>query len=105
MLLTNLETDSGSTLPESCADYVLIHNVLFQVGDKVKLIKEARRVLKSEGKLLVVEWSLSSLVGPKQSDRLSESELESLVSSLGFTKTEKLDTSQAHYAILFQKDK
>ncbi len=101
MLLTNLETPTGSTLPDQSVDQVMIHNVLFQVQDKVQIIRDAHRILKPTGTLNIVEWDISSPIGPSQKSRLSESEVTSLVTSLGFSIQKKIQAGVYHYGIIY----
>ncbi|MFT5352726.1 MAG: ubiquinone/menaquinone biosynthesis C-methylase UbiE, partial [Candidatus Paceibacteria bacterium] len=55
----DIDEDNGSTLSDNIADRVLITNTLFQVEKRENVIKEARRILKKGGSLLVVDWSES----------------------------------------------
>src|SRR3989344_1166436 len=64
-ILCDLEADKGSTLPDGSLDIVLIPNVLFQAENKYAILKEASRILKSGGQLLVLDWLKPSPFGPK----------------------------------------
>ncbi len=103
MILTNLETETGSTLPNASVDQVMIHNVLFQVEDRVHLIKEALRVLKPGGKLVVVEWDVSSPIGPLRAARMPEPEVTSLITSVGFDIEKRINAGRYHYGVLYTK--
>src|ERR1051326_6838644 len=54
-ILCDLEAKFGSTLQADSLDLVLIPNLLFQSADKNAILKEAVRVLKSNGQLLVID--------------------------------------------------
>lgn len=52
----DLEKPRGSKMPDGSADLAVIANVLFQADDKNAIITEANRILKSGGKVLVIDW-------------------------------------------------
>lgn len=99
----NLEKLNGSNLPQDSCDFVLIANVLFQVPDKASLIEEARRVLKTGGRLAVVEWKPYIAVGPKKESRLTETELKQLILSKGFSELKTVDAGTHHFGFIFKK--
>lgn len=103
LILANLEIEAGSTLPKESMDIVMIHNILFQVNDKKHLIKEAHSILKSEGKLVVIEWDILSPIGPLKSSRMPERELVSLVQNSGFDTEVKIQAGKYHYGYIFKK--
>ncbi len=99
----NLEKFGGSTLPNENCDMVFIANVLFQVSDKPILIDEAKRVLKTGGWLVIIEWKSSMDLGPKKELRLSGEELKQLVLSKGFSEIKPIDAGSHHYGFVFTK--
>ena len=99
----NLEKPNGSTLPAGVCDAVMIANVLFQAPDKQALLDEAKRVLKDNGRLAVIEWKPYIAVGPKKESRLSESELKQLILSKGFSELKAVDAGTHHYGFIFKK--
>ncbi|MGA1047213.1 MAG: class I SAM-dependent methyltransferase [Minisyncoccia bacterium] len=103
LILANIECDSGSNLPQESVDLVMIHNIMFQVSNKKKLIQEAYRVLKDTGKLAMIEWSMSSPIGPPQNLRLPERELISLIQNNGFEVDYRVEAGKYHYGYIFNK--
>ena len=53
---SDVEKVGGSKIPEGSCDIVLMVNLLFQVDDKGEVFKEAKRILKENGRVLVVDW-------------------------------------------------
>lgn len=103
LILANLECESGSTLPEGSLDLVMIHNIMFQVSNKKNLIQEAYRVLKDSGSLALIEWDMTSPIGPPKNLRLPERETVSLVQNTGFEVSYKVDAGKYHYSYVFNK--
>ena len=103
IIRANLEKPGGSNLPADSCDLVLIANVLFQVPDKPSLIEEAKRVLKDNGRLAVIEWKPYIAVGPLKTSRLSEAELKQLVLSKGFSEIGSINAGTHHYGFIFKK--
>ncbi len=99
----NLEKPNGSTLPDESCDLVFVANVLFQVPDKPVLLNEARRILKSDGRLAVIEWKPYTSVGPQKEYRLTEEELRQIILTGGFSEIKNIDAGSHHYGFIFNK--
>lgn len=100
----NLENEQGSKLEENSLDMVMTKDILFQNDDKKSIIREASRVLKSGGILLVVEWSdHHRTIGPDVSARIGEKELEILIEEGGFTIEKTIPAGDYHYAFTARK--
>lgn len=101
---TNLEVVGSSGLPDNSQDMVLLANVLFQSKKKEEIIKEAYRVLKKGGKLVVIEWAKGSGgFGPPDHYRTDDIAMQSLVIEVGFLFEHKLSTGRFHYGLVFKK--
>ncbi|MBI2610784.1 class I SAM-dependent methyltransferase [Candidatus Kaiserbacteria bacterium] len=57
VIWADLEVPRASKLADSSIDLVLISNLLFQVPDKLPVLREARRIIKSTGTVAIVDWS------------------------------------------------
>jgi ubiquinone/menaquinone biosynthesis C-methylase UbiE len=100
----NLEKESGSKLPSESIDWVVIKDMLFQNKIKDLIVKEAYRVLKNGGKLLLLEWNdRDSSMGPEKKLRISEEELKKLAESQGFKEEKKLSAGDFHYGSVYAK--
>jgi len=101
-ILCDLESDRGSTLNDNFLDVVLIPNVLFQADDKYAIIKEAKRVLKSGGQLLVIDWLKHSPFNLKET-LISPEEVKKIAGTLGLSLKKEFAAGDYHYALLFIK--
>lgn len=100
----NLEKEEGSNLPSKSVDWVIMKDMLFQNKMKNAVLKEALRVLRGGGKLLLVEWNdQNAQVGPDQKIRISKEELEELAESQGFKKEKDLAAGDFHHGAVYVK--
>ncbi len=100
----DLEKENGSTLPEESVDAVIVSNLLFQVEDKASIMREAYRILKKGGRVLVVDWRESfGGVGPQPENVFTENEAKGLVEKEGFKYISNIDAGAYHYGLIFIK--
>ena len=93
-----------TVVPSDSCDLVVMGNILHQVKPQEQVLKNAYRVLKSGGKLLVVEWKkVLSPIGPTMADRVQPQHLEALTLSVGLKRLLEIDVDNYHYAEVFLK--
>ncbi len=103
---SNLETLGGSGLLDESQDLVLLANILFQSDKKEDIIKEANRVLKTGGALIVIDWKKGAGgFGPPDGLRLDSSAMQSITVSNGFEFSGFIDAGLFHYGLKFAKVK
>ncbi|MDB5188796.1 MAG: type 11 methyltransferase [Candidatus Nomurabacteria bacterium] len=105
VLWGDVEEFEGTKLAAGSVDIVLCFNILFVLEDKADVVKEAFRVLKTGGKIVVVDWTESfGGLGPQPHHIFTQAMAEALLTSVGFKKrTDTLPAGDHHYAILFEK--
>jgi len=101
-IVADVEEEQGSTLDDDSVDFVLVSNILFQAEEGGKVLKEAKRVLRKKGLLLVVDWTEDSSFGP-QEGKVSQEKIKETAKELGFNLKKELDAGEHHYALLFEK--
>jgi ubiquinone/menaquinone biosynthesis C-methylase UbiE len=101
----DIESNEGSKLANESVDFVLCFNILFLLDDKAAAIKEAFRVLKTGGRIVVADWTESfGGLGPRPHHVFTKDMAETLLTSTGFKKlSDTLPSGAHHYAILFGK--
>ena len=99
----NLEKLGSCDLEGSIADVVIVSSILHQLENKGNAIREAYRLLKTGGRLLVVEWKKDSALGPQVSERIAEAEIRKLLESNGLRPVAELPAGSFHYALLYSK--
>ena len=100
----NVEQEGGTKLREHALDAAILANCLFQIASEHQagLVAEIQRILKSGGKLLVVDWAGSyGGVGPAPEHVVTEHAAESLFIGAGFHKEEAFRAGPHHYGLIF----
>ena len=100
----NLEKESGSGLEADSLDWVILKDVLYQNQKKDILLKEAKRVLKKDGRALVIEWkNEDSSIGPMMSLRVEKEEVLKIAKEGGWIVAEEINAGKVHYCVILIK--
>jgi len=103
LVWADLDEPNGTKLADNLVDRVVVANVLFQVEDKDALVVEAKRILKSGGKLLFIDWSDSyGGVGPQQSEIVRPDVGRVLFEEHGFKFEKDIEVGEHHYGLIFK---
>lgn len=100
-IIANVEERIPGLTGFSC-DLVLITDLLFQVDDKKGVFKEAKRILKPGGRILVVEWIPGVSLGPKEGAP-SKEEVKEIAQKLGLLLEKEFKAGDYHYGLVFKK--
>lgn len=101
----DLEKEGGSKLKSSSLDYLIASNILFQLEHKAFFVKECSRVLKSGGKLLLLDWTDSfGGLGPKSDMIINEENAKKIFENEGFSLSKTFDAGAHHYGLVFVKN-
>jgi ubiquinone/menaquinone biosynthesis C-methylase UbiE len=91
-------------LDSQIADLCLLAFILHEVKKPDNLLAEAYRLLKSGGKLVIVEWKADSdSPGPPRKLRISKYQIEKLFGQAGLIMENYLDWSTNHYVAVGKK--
>lgn len=98
----DIEKPGGTHLRDASLDALILANVLFQVENRYALLAEVKRILKSGGKLMLVDWAGSyGGVGPAHEKVVSERDAEEFFINGGFHKVKSFRGGPHHYGIIF----
>ena len=99
----NIEKPEGSGVERDSMDMVILANILFQSQKKEEILKEADRVLKKGGSLVVVDWVAGSTMAPKEGWLISKEALLEMVEAKSFKFIKDLKVDHQHYGLVFKK--
>jgi len=100
----DIERPQGTKIKEAIADVAVVSNVLFQAEDKEGLVREVKRVLKHQGKLLLIDWKESfGNLGPTKDAVVSEHTARELCEREGFVMKKTFDAGLHHYGMVMYK--
>jgi len=101
---SNLEIVGATKIKEKSLDFTLLINILFQSKEQESIIKEAVRLLKNKGRLLVIDWdkTLTSF-GPPTEDRVKSEEVKEIARKLNLKLIDKFQAGNYHYGLIFEK--
>lgn len=100
----DLERAGSTKLASESLDFVLLINLLFQAKDPLVVLAEARRLLKFGGQALIVDWqSRPEGIGPADGRRISESQMQELLTKAEFTITQTFIAGPHHYGFVVTK--
>lgn len=98
--------ESGTCLPDNCADFAMLFNIL-HIECPVTLLEEARRLLRPGGKVGVIHWNYdpSTPRGPSMDIRPKPEQCRDwgLLAGLEFARWEPLPCCRYHYGLLLRK--
>ncbi|MBI4281152.1 methyltransferase domain-containing protein [Candidatus Uhrbacteria bacterium] len=100
----NIERLGGIPVKDETLDHALIVNNLFLAKDKILLGQEAFRLLKSFGRLTVVDWKVGGApFGPSPAQRVNEDQARMTMQTAGFRFMKSFSPGPYHYGLVFEK--
>ena len=101
---SDLEVFKATKIETESLDSATLINVLSQLNKKLGALKEASRLIKVGGKILVIDWKSEDIpLGPSPEKRINEKELEDISSKLGLKINEKFEAGPYHYGLVLTK--
>lgn len=104
LVRANLDVIGGSNLEDESQNFVFLANILFQTKEKEGIIEETKRVLKTGGSVIVIDWVPSAAFGPKEVGwKISQEEARKIFEEKGFTFVRNLPVSSNHWGFVVKK--
>lgn len=102
---SDLDQAGGSRLKDGYIDAVIIANILFQAEEKQITIKEAARILRPEGKLIIIDWvfEVNQSFGPPKELRITKEEIKHWAMQTGLSFEREFDAGTHHFGLIFKK--
>ena len=101
ILWGDIEKMEGTKIGNGIVDAVIASNVLFQVEDKDKFIEEIKRILKQKGRVLLIDWSESSIMGA--TTIIPKNKAREMFEKKGFVLERDINAGEHHYGMILIK--
>jgi len=104
--ITNIEVilsgESSIPISDQSVDFLLMANVFHELEDKLALLKEVKRVLKMNGRLIIIDWKKMEMdFGPPLQERFDEKEVIDACYENGFMLIEISNIGPYNYLLIF----
>lgn len=102
---SNLEIVGATKIPDSSLDVAFLINMLFQSKRDDLVLQEAHRLLKPNGKMIIIDWlKISTPFGPPMEDRTNPEEIKQFAQKAGFRQVDEFEAGSYHYGMTFIKE-
>ena len=98
----NLEKKGGSGILDGSCDVVWLANLLFQTEDDEVVVREVKRILKEDGRVVFIDWKPGVPLGP-QGKRVAPEKIKELFEKEGFSLEKDFPTDSYHFGMIFRK--
>ena len=93
--------ESKFDIPDGVVDIALLGFVLHELAHATEFLGEVRRILRPDGRLVVLEWvPQEEPIGPPLHERLSEAQSETLLAAGGFQILERGHANASNYLLV-----
>jgi ubiquinone/menaquinone biosynthesis C-methylase UbiE len=101
---TDLEVFGATNIESGSLDVAMLINTLYLSSKRVEMIREAVRMLKKDGRLMIVEWNTAAApFGPPTEERVRAEPIKAAAPKLGLKLEEEFKAGQYHYGLIFTK--
>ena len=99
---SDLEDGPVEEIEPNNSDWTLVTNILSQT-DPQKILQEAKRITKTGGKIIIVEWSVSqATIGPPIEKRIPKDQVLAVISKLDLNVDKEFTPSPYHYGLFVE---
>lgn len=93
-------TEYDFRLKSDSTNFVLMSMVLHEVTDKIRFLNEARRILKEDGRIAILDWKVNHLEwGPPQDHRIGSLEVKDYLISFGYQDITVKELNEYFYLV------
>ncbi len=99
-----VEKLGGTKLPDATMDVAVLANALFGIEHKEVAAKEAYRVLRRAGRLVLIDWTEShGGLGPHPDHVVTQAEARKIFEAAGFGQAEDIPAGAYHWGLILRK--
>lgn len=97
-------TGDGYNIETGSVDFVMLVAVLHEINNKANFLAEIKRIVKSTGKLVVIEFHKQQTpMGPPVIHRISRDEVAAICNEYGFRKSDEFSMGDNYYCLVLKK--
>ncbi|MEK7557747.1 MAG: methyltransferase domain-containing protein [Patescibacteria group bacterium] len=101
---SNLEVFGATKIESVSIDISFLINTLYQSHKRVEIIREAIRLIKQGGRLVIVEWKNVAIpFGPPAEERVNKELMVVTANRFGMQLEDEFDAGPYHYGLIFVK--
>lgn len=101
---SNLEIFGATKIESGSLDVALLVNTLHQSHKRLEILREAARLLKKNGRLVIVEWkNTAAPFGPPPEEKVGKELIDNGAKRLGLRPAEEFEAGQYHYGLVYIK--
>lgn len=100
---SNLEIYGATKIPPHSLDVALLISLLFQNKKHQEILGEVDRLVKPEGKIVIIDWYRKTPFGPPKELMVPQEKVEELAKNLEWKKVKSFEAGPYHYGLIFQK--
>lgn len=97
----NVEKIGGTKIGDGVVDTIIASNILFQIEDRDGFIEEAKRILKQKGRVLLIDWSETSIM--RGANIVSKDKARIMFEKKGFILEREINAGDFHYGMILIK--
>jgi len=101
-IITVKTSEYDFKIPDMAVSFALVVNVLHEVDDKDKFVKEIKRILKPGGRVALMEWDKKEMdMGPPLDHRISSEEMNAVFTANEFENVGSFYHADRFYSRVF----
>jgi ubiquinone/menaquinone biosynthesis C-methylase UbiE len=101
---SDLEIFGATKIESNSIDLAFLINTLYLSQKRMEMLREAIRLLKKNGRLLIAEWKSTAIpFGPPLDVRVKQDLLELAAQKLGLLLVEEFEAGDYHFGLIFEK--
>jgi ubiquinone/menaquinone biosynthesis C-methylase UbiE len=102
---TDVEKFGAAPIPENSIDAGFFINVMFMLKNRAEAMREAARLIKDKGYLVIVDWQKKiGPLGPSEEKMVNQDELIKIAQKEKFTLVDKIPLNEYHFCHIFNKE-
>lgn len=101
---SDIERLGYTPIPEASLDVAFFVNVLSHVTDQKAALQEAARLLKPEGRLMIIDWAKPlGPLGPDSTKRLTTYKVSQIAGVTGYAPLDEFAAGPYHFGVILKK--